>query len=257
MQSLNHPLPQIPETPQWLLSKNRVREAKKSLRWLRGWVSNDSVSQEFYELQRHNERSKSCNACVRHDLPCSHPAPTLAEKLAELKKPRTFKPFIIVLILFLVAQFTGDYAMRPVIIQIFKAYKSPIPPDQAATIMSFFDNVGNLGFMCLLRFTGKRKLYLSMATGVFLSSFIISMYGFIYLPAGYTSFDLEEPHDVGNQNLTYIPLVCLCFWSFFSYCGFLATPWMLLAELFSFKQVVFLRFFFPYFYFIYSTSVAT
>lgn len=103
---------QIPETPQWLLSKNRTTEAEKSLRWLRGWVSSEAVAQEFHDLQRHSERSKSCNTCIKKDLKCTHPLPTMREKFAELKRKRTLKPFGIVISLFFLAQFSGILSMR-------------------------------------------------------------------------------------------------------------------------------------------------
>lgn len=34
----------VPESPYWLATKNRVDEARKSLAWLRGWVSNVCTS---------------------------------------------------------------------------------------------------------------------------------------------------------------------------------------------------------------------
>lgn len=111
---------QIPETPQWLLSKNQTAEAEKSLRWLRGWVSSETVAQEFHELQQHSEHSKSCYLCIKQDMKCTHPLPTLGEKFGELKRKQSIKPLIITISLFVIAQFSGIYSMRPFMIQIFK-----------------------------------------------------------------------------------------------------------------------------------------
>lgn len=84
-------------------------------------------------------------------------------------------------------------------------------------------NIGNLAFLCVIRFTGKRRLYSIVGTGVFLSSLIISCYGFICLPAGYISFDQENnSFHSDNQNLAYIPTICLFCWCFFSKSGFLS-----------------------------------
>lgn len=260
---------QIPETPQWLLSKNRMADEEKSLRWLRGWVSSEAVAQEFHYLQRHSERSKSCNTCIKKDLKCTHPffhwrishchwvsikfhflfffflyltigthpLPTMREKFAELKRKRTIKPFGIVITLFFLAQFSGILSMRPFMLQIFKAYESPIPPDQAAAIMSLLDNLANVTFMLLVRFTGKRRLYLFCLSGVLVCAGTISWYGFTYLPANYISFD-QAHHEVfhlENKNLGYIPMICLLMWSYFAFCGFNGCPWILLSELFPFK----------------------
>ncbi|XP_075210275.1 facilitated trehalose transporter Tret1-like [Lycorma delicatula] len=49
----------IPESPVWLLIKNRTSEAEKSLCRLRGWVHPSKVREEFLSLQ---EYAKSSNA---------------------------------------------------------------------------------------------------------------------------------------------------------------------------------------------------
>lgn len=160
----------------------------------------------------------------------------MREKLGELKRKRTIKPFIIIFTLFFLTQFTGILSMRPFMVQIFKAYNSPIEPDRAAAIMSLLDNVANVIFMCLVRFTGKRRVYLTMLSGVFVCALVVAIYGFIFLPSGYISFDrAHDAFQLENDKLSYIPLVSLFLWSFFSFCGFIGMPWMFLSELFPFK----------------------
>ncbi|XP_055305860.1 facilitated trehalose transporter Tret1-like [Sitodiplosis mosellana] len=228
----------IPETPQWLLSKNRVADAEKSLRWLRGWVSSEVIAQEFHDLKRHSESFKSCNECIKQDVKCPHPPPTMREKLAEMKRKRTIKPFAIVVILFALSHMTGVLTMRPYMVQVFKAYESPIAPDRAAMIMSLLDNVAQLAFMCLVHYTGKRKLYLSMVFGLVVCTLVITSYGFIFLPQGFNSFDYAHHSNfrVECKGVSYIPLIFLYLWSFFSFCGFNGMPWILLSEMFPFKS---------------------
>lgn len=201
----------MPETPQWLLSKNRTTEAEKSLYWLRGWVSSEIVRQEFNDMKRHSERSKSCYECIKQNLECTHPLPTLNEKFAELKRKSTLKPFFIVFAMFFLSQFTGILSMRPFFIQIFKAYDSPIQPDVLTTIMSMFDNFTIIVFMLLIPLMGKRRIFLFYLTLVLACTAIISWYGFTYLPAGYISFDQgnHEQHHLENRTLAYIPIICI------------------------------------------------
>lgn len=42
----------------WLLSKNRLKEAEKSLQWLRGWVPASAVQKELNELVRYCDNSR-------------------------------------------------------------------------------------------------------------------------------------------------------------------------------------------------------
>lgn len=128
----------IPETPHWLLSKGRVGQAEKSLSWLRGWVPKHAIADEFQALQRYSERAKSCSLCIEQNLRCVHTPPCLADKFAEFKKKRTLKSFFIVISLFVILQYSGMFAMTPYLMQIFKAYQSPLAPDKATA--HFRDN---------------------------------------------------------------------------------------------------------------------
>lgn len=225
----------MPETPLWLLSKNRVNEAEKSLCWLRGWVEKEKTVEEFKAMQRYSERSKSCLLCIKQNQKCSHPLPTLTEKLKELKRKQTLKPFALVMSLFFIGSFSGIFAMGPFIVQIFKTYEVPIAPDRSAAIQTFANNIANLAFLCLLKFTGKRKLYLTMLSGVFLCTAIICIYGFMVLPAGHNSFDKSNSFALENKELGYIPFIAIILWSFFTFCGVNSMPWQLLSEVFPYK----------------------
>lgn len=216
------------------MSKNRPKKAEEALCWLRGWVPKESIADEFQSLQRYSERSSSCLSCINANQKCSHPKPTMMDKLVELKRSQTLKPFLIVMSLFTIAQFSGIAGMTPFIVQIFKAYESPIAPDRTAALVNVVNNISNIGFLCLLRFTGKRRLYLTMLTGVFLSAIVVCGYGFIFLPAGYNSFDRSD-FALKDSNFGYIPFVAIILWSGFSYCGVNSLPWQLLSEVFPYK----------------------
>ncbi|XP_031639043.1 facilitated trehalose transporter Tret1-like isoform X1 [Contarinia nasturtii] len=224
----------VPETPHWLLSKNRVNEAEKSLAWLRGWVPKEAVADELRSLQRYSERYKSCGECIKQNQECYHPPPTLFEKLKELKRKQTLKPFFIVICLFMIALFSGIFAMTPFIVKIFKAYDIPMQEDQAAAYLAGANNLGNVIFLVLIRFIGKRRLYLTMLMIVLLCSAIVSGYGFWILPTGYNSFESPK-FSLDNKENGYIPFVCILIWSFCSFCGVNIMPWQMLSEVFPYK----------------------
>lgn len=90
----------------------------KSLQWLRGWVSPAAVSDEFKDLQRYNAMASSCLSCEKLVTKCEHPPPTLLEKVKDIGRKRTLKPFILVAFQCFIMQFCGIFAMRPYIVQV-------------------------------------------------------------------------------------------------------------------------------------------
>lgn len=132
----------------------------KSLQWLRGWVNPATVAHEFKSLQRYNERSNSCIPCAKQNIKCTHPAPTLIEKVKELTRKRTLKPFLLVMSIFLLSQFSGILAMRPYTVQILKAYGVPIDANWATVIVGLLGMLANIVLLSLVRITGKRRIYL-------------------------------------------------------------------------------------------------
>lgn len=140
--------------------------------------------------------------------------------------------------LFFFAQFSGIAGMAPYFVQIFKAYTSPIAPDEATAMLTLAMNVGNIMFLCLIRFTGKRRLYIFMMAGVFLCAAVTSIYGFIVLPRGYTSFDQSEQSvSLEHPNVAYIPFISIILWGFCTYGAVSAMAWQMISEVFPFKFV--------------------
>lgn len=161
----------VPETPLWLLSKNRKDDALKSLQWLRGWVKPELVQKEFREMQSYSATATSCVPCQKGKLTCSHPPPTIVDLLKELIRKRTLKPFVLVMICFAISQFTGATPMRPYMIQLFQTYRVPIDPNWAtvrdtrqlkyymrhsSSLVLFYVQ---LGCHRTISFSGERHLY--------------------------------------------------------------------------------------------------
>lgn len=184
-------------------------------------------------MQRYSDHYKSCNLCIKQNQKCSHPLPTLVEKFRELKRKQTLKPFLIVVPLFIISALASSWF--PFVVQIFKAYESPIPPDMAAALLALMNNAANIFFICLIRFTGKRLFYLIMLSLTFLSSLILCGYGFAILPAGYNSFDQIQTFSLSNKQLGYIPFVCILLTGFCLFCGVATIPWQMVSEIFPYK----------------------
>lgn len=164
----------MPETPIWLLSKSRKEDARKSLQWLRGWVPAKAVEREFDELQRYEETSRACVECEKHDTKCTHPPPSLADRMRDLLRKRTLKPFFIIIFMFFVLQFSGMFAMRPYIMQILGTYGVPFSPSQTTAVLGLLGIFACIILLGIVRMVGKRNIYLYSIGGTFITCFALS-----------------------------------------------------------------------------------
>lgn len=229
-----------------MLSKNRPADALKSLQWLRGWISDAAAIEEFHSLQQYNERLRACVTCSKKNLKCTHPPPTLIEKLGQLKRKQCLKPLAIVMTLLLILQISRLIAIRPFIVQIFNAYEVPMKPDEAATALHSLNILANFMFLFIIHFIGKRRLYLIMLSTIFVSTLTMAIYGFTFLPNGFNSFLVRISYTLDEKWLGYIPFVCILTASFCTYMGVSSVPSQMMSELLTFRYV---RTFFDCFFF--------
>lgn len=122
---------QIPESPIWLMTKNREAEALKSLKWLRGWKVDDIVQAEFEELQRYKEYSNTCTACRKANAICSHSPPTLANNFYEITRRKTVKPIVIFITCGFFSYTCGSHHLMTYVVQIMNTYHLPIDANWA------------------------------------------------------------------------------------------------------------------------------
>jgi hypothetical protein len=73
-------------------------------------------------------------------------------------------------------------------------------------------------------------------TGTCLSIISLSIYTYLVLPRGTTSFDVHSTTHSPDNYLGYVPLTFIYLIAFFTSFGLLPVPWMLLSEVFPFKS---------------------
>ncbi|XP_038119209.1 facilitated trehalose transporter Tret1 [Culex quinquefasciatus] len=226
----------VPETPMWLLSKDRKEDARKSLQWLRGWVSPKAVEKEFQEMQRYSANAAKCTPCQKaQSVKCDHPPPTEWMKLQELMRKRNLRPFVLVMLLFLFGQLSGLTGMRPYLVQIFQAYGVPLDANWATVSTGLLGLMANIVCMMSIKFVGKRRLALFSLCFTSLSCISLAIYAFNVFPPGWTSFDVHEKVNTAD-GLNYIPMLLFFLLAFSTSVGVLPVPWILLSEVFPFKS---------------------
>lgn len=85
---------------------------------------------------------------------------------------------MLVMTIFLLSQFSGILAMRPYTIQIMAAYGTPLDANWATVVIGLVGLLGNLILLCIIRLTGKRRIYLIALAVTFISCFILGGYIF-------------------------------------------------------------------------------
>ncbi|XP_074025646.1 facilitated trehalose transporter Tret1 [Leptinotarsa decemlineata] len=215
----------IPETPVWLITKNRYDEAKRSIAWLRGWTTIDNIENEFQELYKHNMKTKE-NVCTKNSL---------AKKLQTVKlfaKRNFIRPYLLIMLGFFLGHFNGNTPFQAYAIKIFKAMKAPLSEYYSTVLMGLVQLLGCILSVTLISFLGKRVInFISLfASGI--CFLIIGTYAHLnninYMtePVVVNATTNEYPH-------RWISVTFLVGSAFFTYLGIKILPWILIGELFS------------------------
>lgn len=101
------------------------------MRWLRGWVPQSAVQTEFDDIKRHYDLSNACESCKMLKITCNHETQrqTTWQAVKELFEKKTLKPYFVLTVLCGVTAFTGSRQLIVYLVQILKAYRSPVNPN--------------------------------------------------------------------------------------------------------------------------------
>ncbi|CAH0597626.1 unnamed protein product [Chrysodeixis includens] len=192
----------MPETPQYLLGKNRRRDAEKSLRWLRG--PDADLSAELEDMQKEVDDAARNNASLLSMITSRAPRMALICGLG----------------LMFFQQFSGINAVIFYTNNIFQSAGSNIPPVIATIIVGVVQTIATYASSVLVERAGRRILLLQSSIIMGICLVILGIY-----------FKLQHAQ-VNVAAFGWVPLVCLVLFIISFSMGFGPIPWMMMAELF-------------------------
>lgn len=162
----------------------------KSLQWLRGWVKPLTVQKEYLHLREFSKSIRTCAECQQSNIKCNHLKTSYIRNIQSLAQKRIQKPFLLCISMEIFLQFSALLAMRPYIIQIFKAYGIQLDANLVAVYMSIVSNISCLCLIFSIKAIGKRRLYLGSSVTCSLLCFALGEFHFLHLLCNFVGFPL-------------------------------------------------------------------
>lgn len=213
----------LPESPAWLVSKNREVEARTNLTKIYGFKDTTMQIREEIQALVDNRRK---NEIKKTSGDTSFLAP-LKKKFKYFMRPTCLKPFLIILAYFFFLQFSGVFVIIFYCIDIVKQAGVSIDPYIAIVAIALTRLIGALCVFSVSKRCGRRGP--SIFSGVFITICMLGLSAYLYCK----NRDIISAETA--QNLTWLPLALLVLYFFTSAVGFLTVPFAMAAEVFPTK----------------------
>lgn len=152
------------------LARRRLSwRSNKDTRWpirrqlhRRLWLSAAcSVNPKCLTPKHTSNTSNACVSCTKQAIRCYHPKPTFCDKIKELKLRRNILPIILMCCFYIFSNFSGSSVWDPYIIQVLRAFGTPINPNSATILISCVETVAAIALLLIVKSLGRRKIYLT------------------------------------------------------------------------------------------------
>lgn len=205
----------IPESPAWLVSKGKIEQAAKSLRWINKYQPQpENRNESLAELQLNFLQKEHQQKLEQQSLTGSG----ALVKLKEFFKPTGYKPIIILFGLFFFQQFSGIYITLFYSVTFFQDVGSTINPYLASVLIGTVRMLMSCVNTYMLRTFHRRPLIMASGLGM-----AICM-GF----SGLFTYWIKQ----GTSSQNWMPVGLILLYVITSMIGLLPIPWTMTAELF-------------------------
>ncbi|XP_037910328.1 facilitated trehalose transporter Tret1-2 homolog isoform X2 [Hermetia illucens] len=215
----------VPESPVWLVSKGRMEDAAKSLKYLyKNYPQPEHTTQtladmHLHALQREHEtklmnRMKNSSKADFQTKGSSW----RSSKYAGFLKPTGYKPLFVLFWLFLIQQYSGIYITLFYSVTFFQEVGSEIDAFTASIFVGVTRFVMSLGNAWLLKRFKRRHLVMTSSLGMAACMFVSGAFT-LWLKQGVTA-------------QYWVPVLCFLLYVCASMIGLLSIPWTMTAELF-------------------------
>ncbi|XP_073993665.1 facilitated trehalose transporter Tret1-like isoform X3 [Rhodnius prolixus] len=199
----------IPESPSWLMSAGREEDSLKSLKKLRG--RNCDIQGEVDKLadfaKTHNVQKPS----------------TVKDTIRALTRPSAIKPFFIIVLYFLIYQFSGVNPITFYAVQVFQESGATMDKYLATVIMGVVRLVFTVVACILMRRCGRRPLTFVSSVGCGISMVVLGTYMF---------FRLAWIEEGEVPKVTWLPVASMMVFTAASVIGYLVVPWVMIGEVY-------------------------
>lgn len=200
----------VPESPSWLISKNRIEQARENLCKIYG-VKQHTIEllQELEVLVNHKDKTKVAEVSYDNKSCCS--------QIQQLSKAACLKPFILVLTYFFFQQFSGSFVVVFYAIDIVEEAGVTMDPYFAIVTVALTRFFSSILVSFLSKKFGRRPLSIVSGAGMTLCMITLALYLFF----------------VNNKtSVAWLPITLLIAYFFTSTLGFLTMPFAMAAECF-------------------------
>lgn len=207
----------IPESPMWLMCKNRINEARSNMYDIFGSKKYNIIIESEIESFL-NTTHRSFNAEKKSIYK------QIMKKIKYLLEPYILKPFVIISIFFFFQQLSGIFVILFYAVDIVKSAEITFDAYSTIVVIAFIRMVAAFLASLASKKFGRRPL--SMVSGICMATALLVLVGFMLL---------KDNGKINSNGTNLVPYILIMFYFFTSCIGFLPFPFALSAEMFPTK----------------------